>query len=768
MAITYFCPKCGRGRVLPDEALGKKIRCKDCQTVSRVTDNFVERPQPSLPETATTTEARPKRHLHLSRLHAAIGTAVLMTILLVWFAVRTLRSASRESEPSPVAGSADERPLSSPGAQANEPLRPEVKSQPILQTVATNKAISDPEHSPPEQRESAKPAQVVVNAIGMRLVRIPAGVFQMGSPKSELGREPSEDLHTVEITKPYYIGQFEVTQKEYETVMGMNPSYFASTGDDRAKVGKADTSRFPVEGVSQEDAMEFCVKLSCMREELSAGRVYRLPTESEWERACRGDRDGEPFSCGELLSSKDANINGTVPYGDARQAGYLKRTTEVGSYGANRYGLFDMHGNVAEWCLDRYDGSFYKYSPRVDPQGPVKSTFCRVVRGGSWVYGASDARSAKRSVRPFTNEDDQGNYRCNYIGFRVVCLSAGAEGSEHLAHDQMAGSGLQPSINRAPQAIDDLLRKASDYASRREFERALALTEQALRQEPHHRLGLSRHAQFEAERARELVEGGQREEAAKHFHNAAASLRNLRSAYPALDDTERELLSGIFYEDCCAYASEGDSQKAQEALREAFTAGYSDFDHAEADPNLKPLQALPEFTSLISQEYTRLVEREKATIRTQLDQQPKFAFDFELPGMDGKKFSLSKLRGKVVVVDVWGTWCPPCRREIPHLVRLKNDYRNRGFEIVGLNFERVPAQEVKKKVRDYCTAQKVNYPCVIGNGHETLLGQIPDFNGYPTTLFLDRNGGVRLKHEGYLARHQLEAVVSVLLAESRR
>ena len=237
----------------------------------------------------------------------------------------------------------------------------------------------------------------MVNAIGMRLVLIPAGVFQMGSPKSELDRDPSEELHVVEITKPYYIGQFEVTQNEYETVMGLNPSAFTSTGRDRAKIGKADTSRFPVEWVSQEEAMEFCLKLSCRPEELAAGCVYRLPTEAEWEKACRGGRDSEPFSFGDSLSGKDANVNGTAPYGDAPKGGYLERTTKVGSYAANPYGVFDMHGNVAEWCLDRFDDSFYKYSPRVDPQGPATSTYCRVVRGGSWVWPASDARSAKRS-----------------------------------------------------------------------------------------------------------------------------------------------------------------------------------------------------------------------------------------------------------------------------------------------------------------------------------------------------------------------------------
>ena len=216
------------------------------------------------------------------------------------------------------------------------------------------------------------------------------------------------------------------------------------------------------------------------------------------------------------------------------------------------------------------------------------------------------------------------------------------------------------------------------------------------------------------------------------------------SAYADLAETERDLLSGIFYEDCCAYALEGDSQKALEALREAFTAGYSDFDHAEADPDLKSLRALPEFTSLISQEYPRLIEREKATFRTQLDQQPKFAFDFKLPGMDGEKFSLSKLRGKVVVVDVWGTWCPGCRREIPNLVRLKNDYRNRGFEIVGLNFENVPHRKRKKKS---VTIARRKGQLSVRHRRRARNDFRPDpqFPSLPDDPFLDRNGGVRLQ-----------------------
>jgi formylglycine-generating enzyme required for sulfatase activity len=259
----------------------------------------------------------------------------------------------------------------------------------------------------------------ITNSIGRRLVLIPKGKFLMGSPKGEAEREPfgkgSEEQHEVEITRPFYLGMYEVTQAEYEKVMGTNPSWFSATGGGKAKVGP-DTSKFPVEQVSWKDAVEFCEKLSARAAEKRSGRVYRLPTEAEWEYACRGGASTKPFHFATSipsLSSTQANFNGNFPYGGAAKAPSLERTTTVGSYKANAFGLFDMHGNVWEWCADWYDKDYYKTSPRKDPTGPTTGT-ARVLRGGSWDGSGQICRAAFRLFY------DPG-IRGSIIGFRVAC-----------------------------------------------------------------------------------------------------------------------------------------------------------------------------------------------------------------------------------------------------------------------------------------------------------------------------------------------------------
>jgi formylglycine-generating enzyme required for sulfatase activity len=171
----------------------------------------------------------------------------------------------------------------------------------------------------------------------------------------------------------------------------------------------------PVEQVSWEDAMEFCRRLSARPEERRAGRLWRLPTQAEWEWACRGGARGpSPFCFGAGLSSTQANFDGNSPYGGAPRGPCLGRTCPVGSYKPNGFGLYDMHGNVWEWCLDWYDVDFAKNAARRDPFGPPHGEL-KVIRGGSWKEGAEHCRSA---VRLFGKPTE----RSQIIGFRVVCV----------------------------------------------------------------------------------------------------------------------------------------------------------------------------------------------------------------------------------------------------------------------------------------------------------------------------------------------------------
>jgi formylglycine-generating enzyme required for sulfatase activity len=201
--------------------------------------------------------------------------------------------------------------------------------------------------------------------------------------------------------------------------MGKNPSHFSSTGGGKDKVQGMDTRQFPVENVSWYDAVMFCRRLSTRPKEQAKGHKYRLPTEAEWEYCCRGGHfftsPSPMFYFGNSLSSRQANFDGNIPFGDAASEQYLHRPTKVGSYPPNPLGLYDLHGNVSEWCVDRYDVSYYHRSPRQNPPGPETGKY-RVMRGGSWNDSETHCRSAYRYL--VSEKNIHG--RSDEFGFRVV------------------------------------------------------------------------------------------------------------------------------------------------------------------------------------------------------------------------------------------------------------------------------------------------------------------------------------------------------------
>ena len=243
------------------------------------------------------------------------------------------------------------------------------------------------------------PSVIKVPEIGLEMIKIEPGTFMMGSPSSERNREDDERQHRVTLTKAFWLGKYEVTQSQWKAVMGNNPSHF--TGND-----------LPVEKVSWEDAMAFCRKLNQMDSNKPRGYVYGLPTEAQWEYACRaGTTTATAF--GDSLSSREANFDGNYPYGGASKGPDLKRTTAVGSYRPNAWGFYDMHGNVWEWCQDWYGD--YPGGRVTDPVG-FSSGADRVERGGSWVNFGRFCRSAYRFG------DDPGD-RYNNLGFRLSLRS---------------------------------------------------------------------------------------------------------------------------------------------------------------------------------------------------------------------------------------------------------------------------------------------------------------------------------------------------------
>jgi formylglycine-generating enzyme required for sulfatase activity len=260
--------------------------------------------------------------------------------------------------------------------------------------------------TPAEQAK--EPPREVKNSVGMKLRHIPAGKFTMGSPTDEKHRHTDETQHEVTISKAFYLCVYEVTQGQYEKIMGANPSHFSANGGGKQQVEGRDTSDYPVERVTWQNAALFCKKLSSQEE-----KTYRLPTEAEWEYACRAGTT-TVFNSGNDFHSRLANINGLMyaAYGKEIPGPFYRRTVSGGEYKRNDFGLADMHGNVQEWCADWYAEDYYKNSPKNDPPGP-KDGKERVLRGGAWPSSAKACRSAARNHLP----PDEKSYT---TGFRVV------------------------------------------------------------------------------------------------------------------------------------------------------------------------------------------------------------------------------------------------------------------------------------------------------------------------------------------------------------
>ena len=247
-------------------------------------------------------------------------------------------------------------------------------------------ASASPLHAQPKD-----PPKAFTNSLGMKFVWLPPGTFTMGSGK-EKGRGDDEIVRKITLTRGLYLGVYSVTQEEWQAVMGNNPSHFKGA------------KNLPVEQVSWTDCQEFCKRLSEKEK-----KPYRLPTEAEWEYACRAGTT-TAFHTGETISTEQANYNGNFTYGKGQQGVYREKTTPVGSFPANPWGLYDMHGNVWQWCQDGHGG--YAQKDSVDPQGP-KATKNRVLRGGSWGSNPIFLRSANRN---FADPDSH----TEFYGLRVA------------------------------------------------------------------------------------------------------------------------------------------------------------------------------------------------------------------------------------------------------------------------------------------------------------------------------------------------------------
>jgi len=239
-----------------------------------------------------------------------------------------------------------------------------------------------------------KPIPPPPRTIGMKFMKIPAGTFLMGSPDTEKDRHDNEHQHKVTISKPFYMQTTEVTQGQWKAVMDSEPW----KEDDNVKIGP----NYAAPWISWNDSVAYCKKLSAKE-----GKTYRLPTEAEWEYACRAGTETR-WSFGD-----DEKVLGDYAwyYNNASNIGE-KYAHRVALKKPNAFGLYDMHGNVWEWCHDYYGKNYYTQSTEKDPRGPAEGS-SRILRGGGWLNSSRYSRSALRG-RPLAD------YRNYFLGFRVV------------------------------------------------------------------------------------------------------------------------------------------------------------------------------------------------------------------------------------------------------------------------------------------------------------------------------------------------------------
>lgn len=244
-----------------------------------------------------------------------------------------------------------------------------------------------------DRRQAEFFTQYLDNSVTLEMVLIPAGSFKMGSPPSENNRKSNEEpQHTLKMPT-FFMSKFAITQEQYEQVMGNNPSELKGM-------------KRPVEQVSWNDAVGFCKVLS-----QKTGRTYRLPSEAEWEYACRAGT-AMPFHFGETITTDLANYNGERTYASGSKGENRQQTTEVGSFSPNAFGLYDMHGNVWEWCEDTWHDNYI--GAPTDGSPWINNNDTRyLLRGGSWFDSPDVCRSANR------HQDPAGHVNNRY-GFRVL------------------------------------------------------------------------------------------------------------------------------------------------------------------------------------------------------------------------------------------------------------------------------------------------------------------------------------------------------------
>ncbi len=259
-----------------------------------------------------------------------------------------------------------------------------------------------------------------------------------------------------------------------------------------------------------------------------------------------------------------------------------------------------------------------------------------------------------------------------------------------------------------------------------------------------------------------LARAGKNEEAYRFLTQAGRALRAglPQAANPPPDAT----ISNIFFNEACALSRSGKLKEAVAALNDAVEHGLTNLSAISTDEDLAAVRESNGFSEQFEIWQETIAAKVRAEAQHDLAAGETFPFELIGTSISGVDIDLAALQGKVVIVDIWGTWCPPCRAEIPSFIKLQEKFGEQGFQMIGLNYEQKKSDEANlAAVVDFAKEFGINYPCILGD--KGTLTQVPGFGGYPTTLFIDKSGKVRMKAVGLHPYDYLEAVVSELLAE---
>ncbi len=346
----------------------------------------------------------------------AIVTVAIITAVFCIFMAQCSPPPEEEEQQTEATSPTEEEQQAEATSQTEEERQAEAASptEEEQQTEVTSQTEEE------QQAEATSPPSEITNSIGMQLRLIPAGSFMMGtSPGDSEADDDESPRHQVEITRPFYIGVYEVTQAQWKEVMGTDviqqrDNWYSDIGLVGPTYGEG--SSYPIYYVNWDETKEFCRRLS-----QKEGATYRLPTEAEWEYVCRaGTTTRFYWSDSESMLYSYANYadrscgkEASYPWIDSSYDDGYSETSPAGSLKPNGWGLYDMSGNVWEWCEDLYDEEYYSNSPIKDPPGPT-SGHIHVLRGGSWDSPASSLRSSAR-LKPIPR-----NLINNTYGLRVV------------------------------------------------------------------------------------------------------------------------------------------------------------------------------------------------------------------------------------------------------------------------------------------------------------------------------------------------------------